>query len=72
MDQYECKAECRMWRNDVYTLLETVNLPEELRCYNGAVVDSAEALCILLRRVAYRVDMVIWCRDLHGLFLSYQ
>ena len=53
MDQYECKAEFRMWRNDVYTLLETLNLPEELRCYNGAVVDSAEALCILLRRVAY-------------------
>ena len=42
-----------MWKNDVYTLLDTLNLHEELRCYNRAVVDSAEALCILLRRVAY-------------------
>ena len=53
MDQYEFKAEFRMRRNDVYTLFGTLNLPEELQCYNGAVVESAEALCILLRRVAY-------------------
>ena len=47
IDQHECMAEFRMRRNDVYTLLKTLNLSEELRCYNGAVVDSAEALCIL-------------------------
>ena len=53
MDKYEHKAELRLWKNDVYILLEALRFPEQLRCYNGAVVDSVEALCIFLQRVAY-------------------
>ena len=53
MNNYECKAGLRLWKNDVYILLEALRFPEQLRCYNGAVVDSVEALCIFLRRVAY-------------------
>ena len=53
LEDDECKAEFRFWRDDIYTLLDIFNFPEELRCYNGTVFDSVEALCVLLRRLAY-------------------
>ena len=52
MDNYECKAELRLWKN-VYILLGALRFPDQLCSYNGAFVDSVEAWCIFLRRVAY-------------------
>ena len=37
LDQLEddkCKAKFRFWRDDIYTLLDIFNFPEELRCYS--------------------------------------
>ena len=53
MEEDECKAEFRMRRDDVYTLADTIRFPDNFKCYNGVVVDSIEALCICLRRLAY-------------------
>ena len=53
MDDDECKAEFRFRKEDVFTLLDALHLPPEIRVYNGVVFDSVEALCILLRRLSY-------------------
>ncbi len=53
LEEDECKAEFRMKRGDVYRLVEMFGFPEQLKCYNGVVVDSVEALCVCLRRLAY-------------------
>ena len=53
MEEDECKAEFRVRRDDIYTLTDTFGFPENFKCYNGVVVDSVEALCICLRRLAY-------------------
>ncbi len=53
MDKDECKADFRMWKDDIYTFHRTLAFPEQFKCYNGTVVDSVEALCICLRRLAY-------------------
>ena len=37
----------------MHTLADTFGFPENFKCYNGVVVDSVEALCICLRRLAY-------------------
>ena len=49
----ECKAEFRFYRNDVYNLLEALQIPETFRCSNGLKLDGIEATCILLRRFSY-------------------
>ena len=33
--------------------MHTFLLPKVIRCYNGVVIDSVEALCICLKRYAY-------------------
>ena len=49
----ECKAEFRFYRNDIYQMLDVLQLPDEITCYNGFRVDGSEALCIMLKRFAY-------------------
>ena len=46
MEDRECEVEFRFTKRDVYQLVETFELPEEIRCYNGTVLNSVEALCI--------------------------
>ena len=46
----ECKAEFRFYRNDIYQMLDILQLHDEIICYN---VDSYEALCIMLKRFEY-------------------
>ena len=53
MQQDESKAEFRMLKNDVLALHRALRFPEQLKCYNGVVADSVEALCICLRRLAF-------------------
>ena len=62
MEDCECEVECRFTKRDVYQLVETFELPEEIRCYNGTVLNSVEALCICLKRFAYTcryVDLIL-------------
>ena len=52
MSADECKADFWMWKDDVYTLVDIFGFPAQFKCYKG-VVDSVEATCICLRRLAY-------------------
>ena len=49
-------AEFRFLKNDIKRLGRALRLPNEIICsfYNDLRIDSVEALCILLRRLAYR------------------
>ena len=49
----ECQAEFRFLKNDIYTLMDTMNVPDEFTCYNGFKVDGLKSLCVLLKRFAY-------------------
>ena len=49
----ECKAEFRFFRNDIYALADALRLTDEIVTYNGLVVASIPALCILLKLFAY-------------------
>ena len=51
----DCIAEFRFQKNDIIRLGNELHLPNEIRCslYNDLCVDSVEALCILLKRLAY-------------------
>ena len=53
MEEDECKTEFRVRRDDIHTLTDIFGFPGNFKCYNGVVVDSVEALCICLRRLAY-------------------
>lgn len=48
-----CKTEFRFFKNDIYNLIEVLNLPDEIICYNGLNVNVVEAVCVLLKRFAY-------------------
>ena len=49
----ECKAEFRIYRNDIYLLADLLNIPDQLICYNRTKVDQIEGLCMFLKRFAY-------------------
>ena len=55
MTEEECIAELRFHKADIARLQRALNLPPEIICYlyNDLVVPSTEALCILLKRLAY-------------------
>ena len=53
MDDTECRVEFRFKKEDIYTLAQIFRLPDMIRCYNGHVMNSVEALCICLKRYAY-------------------
>lgn len=51
----DCIAEFRFQKNDIKRLKDVLQLPNQLTCdlYNNLKIDSLEALCILLKRLAY-------------------
>ena len=49
MEDEECKMEFRFHKNDVYNLVEILDLPDQITCYNGLVFDPTEAICIFLK-----------------------
>ena len=51
----EFLAEMRFEKNDIIRLANAMNIPDEITCffYNDISVDKHEALCILLKRLAY-------------------
>lgn len=49
----ECNANFRFLKNDIYNLVEVLEIPNVVRCSNRQIIDPVEALCILLRRLAY-------------------
>jgi len=53
MNDDECNAEFRFLKQDIYTLADVLQLPNTITTYNGLVVQSIPALCMLLKRFAY-------------------
>lgn len=49
----ECNAKFRFYKNDIYKLADTLQLPDEFVTYNGLIVESSPALCIYLKRFSY-------------------
>ena len=43
----ECKAEFRYFKNDIYVLKNVLQIPDTFVCRNRLHVDGIEALCIL-------------------------
>ena len=46
MTNDKCIAEFRLKKDDVDVLCQTLQIPQEIRCYNGTVASGIEALCI--------------------------
>ena len=53
MNEDECKAEFRFFREDIYKLHDIMNIPEMFTCYNDVKVTGIEGLCILFKRYSY-------------------
>ena len=49
----ECNTEFRFQKNDVPLLLNVLGLPEKITCQQGTVCRGTEALCMLLKQLAY-------------------
>ena len=58
---HECVAEFRVRKRDIPLLGEVLQIPEVVICNQRGIADGKEALCMLLKRLAYHVrysDMV--------------
>ena len=49
----ECMVEFRFYREDIYELVEQMQLPDEITPYSGLVVTSIPALCLYLKCYSY-------------------
>ena len=49
----EYNSNFRFFKNDVFSLKETLQIPDEIKCYNRTAINGTEALCIFLKRFAY-------------------
>ena len=53
MDEDECLAEFRFMKLDIPELAAALGIPAVIKCPQGAICNGVEALCLLLRRLAY-------------------
>lgn len=61
IEKPECKSAFRVEKDDIPLLAEALQLPETFRCNQRTTAGKIEALCILLKRLAYPcrfVDMI--------------
>ena len=49
----QCKVTFRFLKSHIYDLMENLNIPEEITCYNNVRIGGVEALCTVLKRFAY-------------------
>ena len=57
----ECKTYFRFYKSNINLLIENLQIPERITCYNGSIFNGLEAYCVLFERFA-----------LEDLFLSYR
>lgn len=60
-DENTCQMELRFEKADILRLKRCLDIPDEIKFYKGSYCNGLEALCILLKRLAYPVrycDMV--------------
>ena len=67
----KCKAKFRFFRSDIYVLADALRLPDEIMTYNGLVVASIPALCILAKRFAYPCRFGTWFHVSQDRFRSF-
>ena len=53
MTDAECQTEFRFYQSDVYRLVNVLDIPDEITCYNRSVFNGIEAFCVFLKRFAY-------------------
>ena len=53
MPEPECRSNFRFDKADIPVLADVLGLPEKFCCYQGTTARKLEALCILLRRLAF-------------------
>ena len=53
IDEDECLAELRFMKEDMPTLAAVLGIPNIFKCPQGTICNGLEALCLLLRRLAY-------------------
>ena len=53
LNEDQCKSELRFEKNDIPRLAKAFGMNGEFVFHNGTKVDTTEALCVLLRRLAY-------------------
>ena len=52
-DESECRTELRFGKQDLNLLRRNLQIPDEIVCSQRSVCDGMEAMCILLKRLAY-------------------
>ena len=52
-DESECRTELRFGKQDLDLLRRNLQIPDEIVCTQRSVCDGMEAMCILLKRLAY-------------------
>ena len=55
IDDEQSFIDFRFGKNDLYTLLDVLNIPEKVICIQGTACKDIEALCILLKRLAFPI-----------------
>lgn len=53
IDPATCKADFRVEKNDLFMLKEALNIPDRIVCHQRSICDGMEALCMVLKRLAY-------------------
>ena len=53
MTDAECQTEFRFYRSYIYRLVDVLDIPCEITCYNRSVFNGIEAFCVFLKRFAY-------------------
>ena len=52
-DESECRTELSIGKQDLDLLRRNLQIPDEIVCSQRSVCDGMEAMCILLKRLAY-------------------
>ena len=52
-DDAQCKTEFRFSKNDLFILLDILEIPEVITCSQRTICDNIEGICILLKRLAF-------------------
>ena len=52
-DDTECHTELRFKKGDLYDLKRCLRIPDMIQCLQGTICEGMEAMCILLKRLAY-------------------
>ena len=52
-DESECRTELRFGKQDLHLLRRNLQIPDKIVCSQRSVCDGMEAMCILLKRLAY-------------------